>query len=497
MTAITDSSHTATRGYPSAIDAVPTELLIGGQWRPSESGLTMPVENPATHHVLAHVADASVADAHAAVEAAVDAQAAWAATPPRLRADILHRTYELITDRAETFAAVMTAEMGKPLPEARGEVAYAAEFFRWFSEEATRLDGSYGITPDGNTRMLVMQRPIGPCLLITPWNFPLAMGARKIGPALAAGCTIVFKPAPQTPLTSLLLADTLIDAGVPAGVLNVIATSRAAETIEPIMTGGKLRKVSFTGSTAAGKTLLAQAARTVMRTSMELGGNAAFVVFDDADLDAAVESAFAAKMRNMGQACTAANRIYVHRPIAEQFTARLADRMGALTVGDGSDAGVQVGPLIDQAAHDKVTRLVEDAVAHGATLVAQAPIPNGDGYFYPPTVLFAPGSASELLHTEIFGPVAAVIPFDTEDEVVAMANDTPWGLVGYVMTNDMQRALRMSEALEVGMVGLNTGIVSNPAAPFGGVKQSGVGREGGRVGIEEYLEQRYVAIPAR
>jgi succinate-semialdehyde dehydrogenase/glutarate-semialdehyde dehydrogenase len=486
-----------TGGIGSIIATMPTGLLINGEWRPSESGLTMPVENPATRQILARVADASASDAQTAVDAAVAAQPVWGATSARTRADILRRAYDLIIERADMFAAVMTAEMGKPLAEARGEVAYAAEFFRWFSEEATRLDGSYGTTPDGNTRMLVMRRPVGPCLLITPWNFPLAMGTRKIGPALAAGCAIIFKPAPQTPLTSLALADLLMEAGVPDGVLNVIPTSRAAETIEPIMTGGRLRKLSFTGSTAVGKTLLAQAAQTVMRTSMELGGNAAFVVFDDADIDAAVEAAFAAKMRNMGEACTAANRIYVQRSIADEFTTRLADRMASLTVGDGSHDGVQVGPLIDHAAKDKVTRLVQDALDHGATLVAQAPSPDGDGYFYPPTVLFAPGHDSQLLHTEIFGPVAAVVPFDTEDDVVTFANDTPWGLVGYVITNDLQRALRMSETLEVGMVGINTGIVSNHAAPFGGIKQSGLGREGGRVGIDEFLEYRYVAIPAR
>jgi succinate-semialdehyde dehydrogenase/glutarate-semialdehyde dehydrogenase len=478
------------------IGGVPTGLLIAGQWRSAASGRTMPVENPATRQILAHVADADAVDAQAAVAAAAAAQNAWAATAPRTRSDILRRAFELTTARADDLATVMTAEMGKPLAEARGEVAYGAEFLRWFSEEATRLEGSYATTPDGHTRMITMRRPVGPCLLITPWNFPLAMGTRKIGPALAAGCTVVFKPAPQTPLTALLLAEIFRQAGVPDGVLNVITTSRAAQVIEPIMRGGVLRKLSFTGSTAAGKALLAQASHTVMRTSMELGGNAAFIVFDDADLDTAVDAAFAAKMRNMGEACTAANRIYVQRGIAEEFTKALSQRMNALTVGDGLNEGVQVGPLIDAPSRAKVTDLVQDAVAHGGTVVSQAQLPDGAGYFYPPTVLFAPGPDSRILRTEIFGPVATIIPFDTEDDVVQAANDTPWGLVGYVATRDLTRALRLAEHLEVGMLGVNTGIVSNPAAPFGGVKESGLGREGGRVGIEEYLEYRYVAIPA-
>ncbi|MEV0570443.1 NAD-dependent succinate-semialdehyde dehydrogenase [Dactylosporangium sp. NPDC050588] len=475
---------------------VPTGLFIAGRWRGATSGRIMPVENPATRQILTHVADAGVEDAQAAVTAAAAAQNAWAATPPRMRSDILRLTYERITARTDELAAVMTAEMGKPLAEARGEVTYGAEFFRWFSEEATRLNGSYGTTPDGRTRMITMRRPVGPCLLITPWNFPLAMGARKIAPAIAAGCTIVFKPAPQTPLTALLLTDILHESGLPDGVLNVITTSQAADVIEPVMCGGVLRKLSFTGSTAVGKTLLEHASHTVMRTSMELGGNAAFIVFDDADLDTAVEAAFAAKMRNMGEACTAANRIYVQHGIAEQFTAALSQRMSALVVGDGLRDGVQVGPLIDAPSHRKITGLVQDAVAHGATIVGQADLPDGDGYFYPPTVLFAPGPDSRILRTEIFGPVATVIPFDTEDDVVQAANGTPWGLVGYVATRDLNRALRVAERLEVGMVGINTGIVSNPAAPFGGVKESGLGREGGHVGIEEYLEYRYVAIPA-
>ena len=472
-----------------------THLLIGGRWIPSTSGASFAVRNPATGALLAEVADADESDAHAAVEAAVKAQTGWAATTPRFRADILRRAYDMLLERKERFAALITAEMGKPLAEARSEVVYAAEFFRWFSEEAARINGGYGLTPEGNNRMLVMRRPVGPCLFITPWNFPLAMGTRKIGPAIAAGCTMVFKPAPQTPLTALALADLLIEAGLPAGVLNLIPTTRAEAIIGPILAGGALRKLSFTGSTAVGRILLGQAAQTVMRTSMELGGNAPFIVFEDADLDRAVEAAFVAKMRNMGEACVAANRFFVHRSVAPAFIEKLATRMSALTVGDGREEGVEVGPLIDAASVEKVGRLVADAIDRGATVVARAETPAEPGYFFPPTVLTDVQPGSELLSTEIFGPVAAIQTFENEEEVVARANDTPWGLIGYVMTSDLQRALRVAEALEVGMIGLNTGLISNAAAPFGGVKQSGLGREGGRIGIDEYLDYRYVAIP--
>jgi succinate-semialdehyde dehydrogenase/glutarate-semialdehyde dehydrogenase len=475
---------------------VPTGLFIDGKWLPASDSATLAVDNPATGRRLLDVADASAFDAQRAVAAAAAAQPAWAASSARSRADILRRAYELIIERTEELALLMTLEMGKPLGEARGEVAYAAEFFRWFSEEAVRIEGSYSASPDGRSRMLVMRRPVGPCLLITPWNFPLAMGTRKIGPAIAAGCTMVFKPAPQTPLSSLALAAILTEAGLPDGVLNVITTSRAAEVIEPILRGGIVRKLSFTGSTAVGKILLAQAAETVMRTSMELGGNAPFIVFDDADLDIAVDAAFNAKMRNMGQACTAANRIFVQRGIAAEFTERLATRMGSQRVGDGTVEGVDVGPLIDRASLAKVSSLVDDAVTRGARVVLRAAAVDGAGYFYPPTVLVDVPDGSLLLQSEIFGPVAAIRVFDTEDEVIRAANDTDWGLVGYVVTTNLDRALRVSESLDVGMVGLNTGIVSNAAAPFGGVKQSGLGREGGRVGIEEFLEYRYVAIPA-
>jgi succinate-semialdehyde dehydrogenase/glutarate-semialdehyde dehydrogenase len=455
----------------------------------------MPVDDPATGEILCQVADAGPEDGRLAEAAAVAAQEEWARTSPRERSEILRRAYEIILSRTDELALLMTSEMGKPLAEARGEVAYAAEFFRWFSEEAVRIDGGFGTLPDGRNRMLLMRRPVGPCLLVTPWNFPLAMGTRKIGPAIAAGCTMVLKPAPQTPLSSLALAGILAEAGLPDGVLNVVTTSRAGEVVEPLLRGGRIRKLSFTGSTQVGRILLAQCAGTVVRTSMELGGNAPFVVFEDADLDVAVDGAMMAKMRNMGEACTAANRFFVHTSVVEEFGARLAERMGALVVGPGTRPGVDVGPLIDEAGRAKVESLVADAVERGARVLVGGSAPEGPGRFYPPTVLTDVDRDSRLMGTEIFGPVAALLTFDDEDEVLRAANDTDWGLVGYVFTRDLDRALRVSERLEVGMVGLNTGLVSNPAAPFGGVKQSGLGREGGRVGIDEFLEYKYVAIP--
>ncbi|GLW64164.1 NAD-dependent succinate-semialdehyde dehydrogenase [Actinomadura rubrobrunea] len=476
---------------------VPRQLFIAGRWVPAADGRTFAVENPATETRLCEIADGGAADGAHAVEAAVAAQGSWARTAPRVRGEILRRAFELIVERTDELAMLVTLEMGKPLAEARGEVAYAAEFFRWFSEEAVRIDGGMTTTPDGRNRIMVMRQPVGPCMLITPWNFPLAMGTRKIGPAVAAGCTMVLKPAPQTPLSSLALARILQEAGLPDGVLNVVTTTRAQDVVEPALRGGDIRKLSFTGSTAVGRLLLAQCADTVVRTSMELGGNAPFIVFEDADLDAAVEGAMTAKMRNMGEACTAANRLFVHRSVAKEFAERLAARMAALTVGPGTRDGVQVGPLIDAASKQKVTSLVEDAVAKGAEVVAVGTVPQGAGHFYPPTVLAQVSRDSDMLTTEIFGPVAPVIAFDDEDEVVGMANDTDWGLVGYLFTQDLDRALNVSERLEVGMVGLNTGLVSNPAAPFGGVKQSGLGREGGRVGIEEFLEYKYIAVPVR
>ncbi|MEC7052049.1 NAD-dependent succinate-semialdehyde dehydrogenase [Streptomyces violaceochromogenes] len=474
---------------------VPKQLFIGGGWQDAESGRTLSVDNPATGEELCRVADASPADGQRAVEAAVAAQAAWAATAPRARSEILRRAYDILIARTEDLALLMTLEMGKPLAEARAEVAYGAEFFRWFSEEAVRIDGGLMTAPDGKNRLLVTRQPVGPCLLITPWNFPLAMGTRKIGPAIAAGCTIVLKPAPQTPLTSLALAAILTEAGLPDGVLNIITTTDAAGVVEPLLRGGQIRKLSFTGSTGVGRILLAQCADTVIRTSMELGGNAPLIVFDDADLDTAVEGTMVAKMRNMGESCCAANRIYVHTSIAAEFASRLAARMAALTVGDGTEPGTDVGPLIDLAGRSKAHDLVSDAVKRGATVLTGGQLPEGPGCFYPPTVLTGITPDSQITDTEIFGPVAAIRTFDTEDEAVTAANDTEFGLASYLFTQNLDRALRVAERLESGMIGLNTGLVSNPAAPFGGIKQSGLGREGGTVGIDEFLEYKYIAVP--
>lgn len=479
------------------ISGIPTGLLIGGDWRDAMDGRVFDVENPATGEVLAAVADGGPADADDALAAAVAAQGSWARTAPRYRSEILRRAYDVVMARQDWLAEVMTLEMGKPLQEARGEVAYAAEFLRWFSEEAVRISGDHTTTGDGANRIIVTREPVGPCVLITPWNFPLAMGTRKIAPAVAAGCTMVLKPAPQTPLTSLALAAILQESGLPEGVLNVVNTTDAATVVQRWMRSGRARKISFTGSTGVGKVLLRQAADTVMRSSMELGGNAPFIVCADADIDTAVEGAMAAKMRNMGEACTAANRMYVHQSIARDFSERLAARMAELKVGNGLDDATQVGPLIDAAARSKVQRLVDDSLARGATALTGGRLMDGPGYFYPPTVLADVSPDSELMTTEVFGPVAPVIPFTDEDEVVAHANDTDWGLVGYVFTQDIDRAFDLSERLEVGMVGVNTGVVSNPAAPFGGVKQSGLGREGGKVGIDEFLEYKYLAVPRR
>jgi succinate-semialdehyde dehydrogenase/glutarate-semialdehyde dehydrogenase len=477
------------------LPAVHKGLFIGGKWLDAEE--QSPVVNPATGETLCTVADGTAADGQAAVAAAVAAQRDWGRTPARERSEILRRAYEAIIADVERFATLITLEMGKPLAEARGEVRYAAEFFRWFAEEAVRLDGHFGHTPDGASRAMVLSQPVGPCLLITPWNFPLAMGTRKIGPAVAAGCTMVLKPAPQTPLSSLALAQVLTEAGLPDGVLNVVTTNRAAEVVEPMLTGGDIRKLSFTGSTEVGRLLLAQAAKAVVKTSLELGGNAPFLVLADADLDRAVEGAMTAKMRNMGEACTAANRFFVHESVADDFARKLAERMGALTVGPGLDAESQVGPLIDPPSLAKVTALVDDAVSRGARVVVGGTAPDGPGYFYHPTVLVDADPASDLCFTEIFGPVAAIQTFTDVDDAVERANDTEWGLVGYVFTQDIDQAFAVSEALEVGMVGLNAGIVSNPATPFGGVKQSGLGREGGRYGIEEFLEQKLIVMPRR
>ena len=478
-----------------AVAKVPTGVFIDGTWSDAASGRTTDVVNPATGEVIASIADGGEEDALRAIEVAARTQRTWAGTSPRERSEILRRAYDLVMARQDELALVMTTEMGKPLAEAKGEVAYAAEFLRWFSEEAVRIGGDATVSGDGKTRIIVTKEPVGPCVLVTPWNFPLAMGTRKIGPAIAAGCTMVFKPAHLTPLSSFALVDILTEAGLPAGVLNVVCSSDAGSVVEPWMNSGLARKISFTGSTAVGVTLLEQAARHVMRSSMELGGNAPFIVFDDADLDVAVEGAMTAKMRNMGEACTAANRLFVQAGVAEEFSRRLAERMSALVVGDGTAPGTQVGPLVEEKARTKVEELVADAVRRGARVVCGGTRPEGPGYFYPPTVLTDVALESALMSQEIFGPVAPVIPFDTEDEVVELANATPWGLVGYLFTKDVDRGFRLSERIEVGMLGLNTGLVSNPAAPFGGVKESGLGREGGRVGIDEFLETKYLAMP--
>ncbi len=476
------------------IDQVDTGLFIGGTWRSAAAGATFPVDDPSTGKVLREVADASPEDGMDALAAAVSAQAEFAAMPPRERGEILRRAFELITERADDLALLMTLEMGKPIAESKGEITYAAEFFRWFAEEAVRIEGGYAVAPNGASRFLIHKQPVGVCLLITPWNFPMAMGTRKIGPAIAAGCTMVLKPASLTPLSMFALAGILAEAGLPDGVLNVITTSHSGAVMEPLIRDGRARKLSFTGSTVVGRTLLKQASETVLRTSMELGGNAPFLVFDDADLDRAVEGAMLAKMRNMGEACTAANRFLVQRSVAAEFGDRLAERMGALVVGRGTEDGVQVGPLVDADGREKVAELVGDAVDRGARVLVGAEAVDGPGYFYRPTVLVDVPREARLSREEIFGPVAPIIVFDTEDEAVAAANDTEFGLVSYLFTENIGRALRVSERLESGMVGLNTGLVSNPAAPFGGIKQSGLGREGGRVGIEEYLETKYVAI---
>ena len=478
----------------SLLAGVPTGLFIGGAWRDSGDGATIKVEDPATGEVLTEVADASVADGRAALDAAVAAQPGWAATAPRERGEILRSAFEAVSARAEDFALLMTLEMGKPLAESRGEVVYGAEFFRWFAEEAVRIAGRWSTAPNGATRLMTMKQPVGPTLMITPWNFPLAMGTRKIGPAIAAGCTMVVKPASQTPLTMLLLAQVLAGCGVPKGVLNVVTTSRTAAVMEPLIRDPRLRKLTFTGSTPVGRALVEQSAEQLLRVSMELGGNAPFLVFEDADVDKAVEGAMLAKMRNIGEACTAANRFLVHESVAGEFSARFAERMAALSVGRGTDEGVSVGPLIDARARDKVAELVADATDHGATVVTGGSATGERGYFFSPTVLTDVPPQARLVREEIFGPVAPISTFATDEEAIERANDTEYGLVAYVFTQDLSRMLKVSESLEFGMVGVNQGVVSNPAAPFGGVKHSGFGREGGFEGIEEYLETKYVGI---
>jgi len=478
----------------AVLEGVPTDLYIAGVWRPASGGGTLPVEDPATGLALTEVADAQVQDALAALAAAADAQAEWAASPPRERGEVLRRAYEELVARTDELALLMTLEMGKAVGESRAEIGYAAEFFRWFSEEAVRVHGRYMVNTTGKGRILTMRQPVGPCVFVTPWNFPTAMGTRKIAPAIAAGCTMVVKPAKQTPLSMLALAQILERAGLPAGVLNVITATRSGAVIEPLLRDPRTRKLSFTGSTEVGRTLIEQSADRVLRVSMELGGNAPFLVFEDADLDAAVEGALIAKMRNVGEACTAANRFHVHESVADEFARRLAERMGALRVGRGTEPGADVGPLIDAAQRAKVAELVHDAAARGANLALGGNPLDGPGYFFEPTVLTGVPDDARVLEEEIFGPVAPVATFATEAEALAAANRTEYGLVAYVYTSDLTRALRVCERIETGMVGLNQGIVSNPAAPFGGVKQSGFGREGGFEGISEYLETKYVAV---
>jgi succinate-semialdehyde dehydrogenase/glutarate-semialdehyde dehydrogenase len=483
-----------TTSEQSVVDGVNKQLYIGGEWRDASGGDTLAVEDPSTEEALCEVADATPEDAVAALDAASEVQNEWKEHPPRERGEILRRAFERIVERTDELALLMTLEMGKPLAESKAEIAYAAEFFRWFSEEAVRIEGTYSVAATGSGRVLTMKQPVGPCILITPWNFPMAMGTRKIGPAVAAGCTMVIKPAKQTPLCMLALAQILEESGLPGGVLNVVTSSSSGSVMEPLIRDPRARKLSFTGSTEVGRKLIEQSAQEILRVSMELGGNAPFLIFDDADLDAAVEGALLAKMRNIGEACTAANRFHVADEVAGEFAEKLASRMDEMKVGRGTEEGVQVGPLIDGDQRGKVSELVEDALGKGAKALVGAEKMEGAGYFYRPTVLNDVSQDANLLKEEIFGPVAPVASFGSEEEAIAAANDTEYGLVAYVFTRDLKRALRVCEGLETGMVGLNQGMVSNASAPFGGIKHSGFGREGGAAGIEEYLETKYVAI---
>ncbi|MFI6502582.1 NAD-dependent succinate-semialdehyde dehydrogenase [Nonomuraea typhae] len=469
-------------------------LHIGGRSIAAADGGRFDVIDPATGEVIAAVADATPDDALAAVSAAADAAESWAATAPRYRSEVLRQAFELMCAQAEDLAVLISQENGKALPDARAEVAYAAEFFRWYAEEAVRADGSLLTAPSGANRIMVLRRPVGVCVLVTPWNFPAAMATRKIGPALAAGCTVVLKPASDTPLTALALARLLEEAGVPPGVVNVIPARRSGEVVAAMLRDPRVRKLSFTGSTEVGRVLLREAAGQVVNSSMELGGNAPFLVFADADLDAAVEGAMTAKMRNAGEACTAANRFYIEEPVAEEFARRLAARMADLRVGPGTEPGAEVGPLVNQDAVDKVDALVREAVTDGAKALAGGRRPDRPGFFYEPTVLTGVRPDAPILREEIFGPVAPIVTFTTEGEAVRLANDTEYGLVAYVFTGDLARGLRVGERIEAGMIGLNRGLVSDPAAPFGGMKQSGVGREGGHEGLLDYLETQYVAV---
>ena len=473
------------------LDSVPDGLFIGGEWAPATSGATLKVYDPATGEVIKAIADADVTDGAAAMDAAVDAAADWAKTPPRERAELLRRAFDLIRERKDEVALLMTLEMGKPFAESRAEAVYGGEFLRWFSEEAVRIFGRYGVNPEGTGRMIVSQHPVGPCYLITPWNFPLAMATRKTAPALAAGCTVVIKPPELTPLTTLYFVKILQEAGLPPGVVNVITTSTSGKVSAPIIADPRLRKLSFTGSTEVGRKLLQQAAEGILRTSMELGGNAPFLIFDDADLGAAVEGAMLAKFRNIGQACTAANRFIVHEAVADEFAALVTERVQAFKVGRGTEEGVQIGPLINDDAVQKADSLVRDATDRGAKVLTGGHPMERAGTFYEPTVVAGVRPGSDILREEIFGPVLSIVTFGDEDEAVRIANNTEYGLVAYAYTKDLARSQRLIESLETGMLGLNVGVVSNAAAPFGGVKQSGIGREGGFEGIHEYLSTKY------
>jgi succinate-semialdehyde dehydrogenase/glutarate-semialdehyde dehydrogenase len=480
--------------YENLLANVPTDLWIGGKWRKSSDNERFDVTDPATERSVASVASASVDDAKAAVDAAAGAFEGWAAKKPRERGEILRKAFELIMRDQERLAKLITIENGKALPDSRAEVAYSAEFFRWFSEEGVRNTGDMRMAPSSGARILVHHKPAGIAVLVTPWNFPAAMATRKIGPALAAGCTVVLKPASETPLTMLALMPILEEAGVPAGVVNVLPSRRSGKVVDAMLHDPRVRVVSFTGSTEVGRKLLHAAADNIINPAMELGGNAPFIVFEDADIDAAIDGAMVAKMRNMGEACTAANRFYVQEKVHDAFAAKLKDKMAGLKMGNGLDDGVTLGPLVNAEGRDKVIHLVDDAVKKGAKILVGGKAPNGPGYFYPATVLTNVPDGVEMLHEEIFGPVASIQKFKTEDEVIKRANDTQYGLVAYLYTGDLKRGLRVSEKLDFGMIGLNRGIVSDPAAPFGGMKQSGIGREGAHEGLKEFLETQYISV---
>ncbi|MGE0628976.1 MAG: NAD-dependent succinate-semialdehyde dehydrogenase [Hyphomicrobiaceae bacterium] len=488
------ASKNSSSSYANLLADVPTDLWIGGKWKKASDGSRFDITDPATEEKICDVASATVEDAQAAVDAADAAFAGWAATKPRERSEILRKSFELIMGESERLAKLITLENGKALSDARGEVAYAAEFFRWYAEEGVRNIGQMSTAPSSGARILVQHKPAGIAVLVTPWNFPAAMATRKIGPALAAGCPVVLKPASETPLTMLALMPILEKAGVPAGVVNVIPSRRSGPVVSKMLHDPRVRVVSFTGSTEVGRKLLHEAADNVVKPAMELGGNAPFIVFEDADIDAAIEGAMIAKMRNMGEACTAANRFYVHEKVHDAFARRLTDKMASLKMGNGLSEGVALGPLVNAETRNKVKELVEDAVSKGAKVMTGGKQPTGKGYYYPATVLTDVADGSNLLKEEIFGPVAAIQTFKTEDELVKRANDTEYGLVAYLYTKDLSRGMRVSEKLDFGMIGLNRGLVSDPAAPFGGMKQSGLGREGAHEGLMEFLETQYVSV---